>query len=52
MKNGLYYVCVNVSPGYETATNPGGVPPPPPERSGIFYYMCSCIYTYIHVVGY
>ena len=50
MKNGLNYVCVNVSPSYETVIDPVPAPPPPPppppERSGtLFIYMC--IYLYI-----
>ena len=53
MKNGLNYVCVNVSPCYETATDPGGVPapsnPPPPclREMGHFLYIYICVYTFI-----
>ena len=50
MKNGLNYDCVNMSPCYETATDPGGIPapppPPPPERNGTFFlYMCIYFYS-------
>ena len=47
MKNGLNYVCVNVSPCYETVIYPvPAPPPPPPERSGtLFIYMCIYLYS-------
>ena len=45
MTNGLDYVCVNVSPYFETVTNPDGVPAPPPpphpasEKWNILLYV-------------
>ena len=49
MKNGLNYLCVNVSPCYETVIDPVPAPPPPPpppERSGPSYIYI-CVYTFI-----
>ena len=45
MKNGLNYVCVNVSPSYETVIDPVPAPPPPPRLREVEHYLY--IYVYI-----
>ena len=47
MKNGLNYVCVNVSPSYETVIDPVPAPPPPRLKEVehyLYIYMCIPLY--------